>query len=320
MFKHARSLLMGLTAAAALSFSPLAAQAFPDKPIQYIIPFGPGGESDIAARFQEPLFRKLTGQDLVIQYRPGAGGATAWSQLNSMPADGHTIVGSNFPHIFIQPMEKDVGYKTEDVDNVYIFHYTPDALIVPADSPYQTLQDLIDAAKERPGALTFSGSGTYSANHIAAIKFDQLAGIKTTYVPFGGTGPSNSALLGKQVTGSWGYTTVAGQLGDQVRMLAVATDERHPQFPDVPTFKELGFDMVGGAYRGIAVPKSTPVEIKRQLSDLIGQINKDPEMVQKMVEGGFVMVDIGLDEMPEFMAQKAAEYTAIATEMGIVKQ
>lgn len=310
-----------LTLAGATLLGALGAYAaYPEKTISYIIAFGPGGESDISARLQEPFFRKITGQGTAIQYKAGAGGAATWSQLNKMPADGYTIVGTNLPHIVLQPLEKDVGYETADLANVYWFHYTPDAIMVPADSPYKTLKDLVADAKKKPGQITFSGSGTNSANHLAQQQFDKLAGIKTTYIPFKGTGASNTALLGKQVTGSWGYTTVQMQLGDQARCLAVAMDKRHPAIPNCPTFKELGYDLIGGAYRGIAVPKSTPDNIKQQVSELIGKINKDPEFIKKMEENGFAMIDIGLKEMPKFMAEHCKAYDQLATEMGIKKR
>ena len=293
---------------------------YPEKTINYVIAFGPGGESDVSARLQESFFKKYTGQTVAIQYRPGAGGAAAWSQLNRMPADGHTIVGTNLPHILLQPMQRDVGYETQDVANVYWFHYTPNAILVPADSPYKTVNDLVEAAKKAPGAITFSGSGTNSANHLAQRRFDSLAGIKTTYVPFRGTGASNTALLGKQVAGGWSYTTAGIQLGDKARVLAVAMDKRHPKFPEVPTFKELGYDLVGGAYRGIAVPKSTPDHIKQALSDLIGKINKDPEFIKMMEDNGFAMADVDLAGMPAFMDTMYQRYEALATEMGIKKR
>jgi tripartite-type tricarboxylate transporter receptor subunit TctC len=290
---------------------------YPEKTINYVIAFAPGGESDISARLQEAFFEKYAGQTVAIQYRAGAGGAAAWSQLNRMPADGYTIVGTNLPHILLQPMQRNVGYETQDIANVYWFHYTPNAILVAADSPYETVNDLIEAAKKAPGAITFSGSGTNTANHLAQQRFDSLARIKTTYVPFRGTGASNTALLGKQVAGGWSYTTAGIQLGEKVRVLAVAMDERHPKFPDVPTFKELGYDLVGGAYRGIAVPMSTPDDIKRVLSDLIGKINKDPEFIKTMEDNGFAMADVDLARMPAFMDTMYRRYEALATEMGI---
>lgn len=313
-----RLTLIATTLAAAASVA--LAAGYPEKTVNYIIPFGPGGESDISARFQEPVFKKLTGQTVAIQYKAGAGGAAGWSQLNGMAGDGYTVMGTNLPHIVLQPLEKDVGYKTEDITTVYWFHYTPDALMVTADSPSKSLKDFVDAAKKAPGATTLSGSGTNSANHLAQQQFDKMAGIKTTYVPFGGTGPSNAALLGKQVGGSWGYTTVQMQLGAQVRCLAVAMDARHPKLPDCPTFKEQGYNLVGGAYRGVAVPKSTPADVQAKLADVLAKINADPEFIRKMEEGGFAMLNVGPAKMAAFNAEVKARYEGLAKDMGIVKK
>jgi tripartite-type tricarboxylate transporter receptor subunit TctC len=316
-----RRLAMPLALAAVLlAAGPAAAAGYPEKTINYIIPFGPGGESDISARLQEPFFKKLTGQGLAIQYKPGAGGAAGWSQLNGMAGDGYTVMGTNLPHIVLQPLEKDVGYNTDDITTVFWFHYTPDALMVTADSPYKSLKDFVEAAKKAPGTVTLSGSGTNSANHLAQQQFDKMAGIKTTYVPFGGTGPSNTALLGKQVQGSWGYTTVQMQLGDQVRCLAVAMDKRHPKLPDCPTFKELGYNLVGGAYRGVGVPKSTPADVQAKLADILARINADPEFIRKMEDGGFAMLNVGPAQMAGFMAEMKTRYEGLAKEMGIVKK
>ncbi len=307
---------LGIAAAAC---GTAAAQNFPDKPVDYVIPFGPGGESDISARLQQPYFKDKFGQDLVISYKEGGGGAVGWAQLNSMPGDGYTIMGINLPHVVIQPAQKDVGYTTDGLVPVYWFHYTPDAIVVRADSEFKTLQDLIDYAKANPGRLTFSGSGKGTANHLAQVRFDGLAGIKTTYVPFKGTGAAVQALLGNQVTAEWGYTTVGSQQGDQVRLLAVAMDERHPLFPDAPTFKELGFDQVGGAYRGIAVPDSTPEDIRTKWSDMIGEINADPDFKKQMLDGGFALIDVPYSEMGAWMQKRKDEYLAAAKEAGILQ-
>jgi tripartite-type tricarboxylate transporter receptor subunit TctC len=316
LYKSIAAGLIGATAiAAGVAFA-----AYPEKTISYIIAFGPGGESDISARLQEPYFKKFTGQSVAIQYKAGAGGAAAWSQINSAPGDGYTIIGTNLPHIILQPLQKDVGYKTADIANVYWFHYTPDAIIVTADSPFKTLEDLVAAAKKAPGTVTMSGSGTNSANHLAKQRFDKLAGIKTTYIPAKGTGESNAELLGKHVAGAWSYTTVGTQLDKQVRCLAVAMEKRHPALPDCPTFKEKGYNLVSGAYRGIGVPNKTPKAIQQAVSDLIGKINKDPAFIKSMVDKGFAMVDVDLKDMPAFMAEKQKEIEEIAQEMGIVKK
>ena len=288
-------------------------------PVNYIIPFAPGGESDITARLQQPFFHKKFGQDLVVSYQTGGGGATAWAALNGMEDSGQTIMGVNLPHIIIQPAQKDVGYKTEDLNIFYMFHFTPDAIVVRADSPYQTLDDFIADAKANPGALTIAGTGKASANQLTQIKFDKMADIQTTYVPFGGTGDAITAMLGGQVKAQWGYTTVGAGQGDQVRLLAVATEERHPLFPDVPTFKELGYDLVGGAYRGLALPKSASAEVTQEWSDMIEAINKDPEFIQMMLDGGYAMLDVPLADMQAWMDQKSQEYLNDAREAGLIQ-
>lgn len=308
--------------AALIAATPMAAQSvadFPTQPMTYIIPFNAGGESDISARFQQSEWENVTGQQVVIQYQPGAGGAQAWSQLNSLPGDGYTIMGINMPHTVLQPLAGSVGYKTEDLTPVNYFHYTPDAIFVNKDSEFQTLAQLVDYAKANPGMVTFAGSGSNSSNQLANTRLDEQAGIVTTYVPFSGTGPSITAVLGGSTVAGFNYATSGVSQGDALRMLAVASDERLPAFPDVPTFKELGYDIVGGAYRGVAVPASVPEDLRQRISDIVSEINAQPEFIAKMEEAGFVLTDIGYAEMPEFVAARIEEYTAGAKALGIIQ-
>jgi len=310
-----------LALALAGALAPLAAgaQAYPDKTVQYIIPFPAGGESDIAARLQQVVFKQKYGQDMVVVNRAGAGGGLVWAQLNSLPGDGYTIAGINLPHIVLQPLEGEVQYKTEDMTPVYFFHYTPDAIIVPENSPYKTFADLLKAARDKPDSVTFAGSGTNSANHLAAAKFDQLFKVKTTYVPFKGTGDLISSVLGGHVTGAMSYSTLAMQQKGKMRMLAVATEKRLPQFPDTPTFKELGVNWVDGAYRGVAVPKSTPPDVRKKVSDMMDALNRDPELRKKMVDGGFEVIDVPVDKVPAFMQERSKEYLNTARAIGMIK-
>lgn len=314
----AAGMAVGLAAGLGLAAGPATAE-YPEKPIRYIITFGPGGESDITARLQQPFFKQKFGQDFVVEYKPGGGGAVGWASLNSLPGDGYTIVGVNLPHVVLQPQQKDVGYKTEDLTIVYWFHYTPDAIVVTKDSEFKTIKDLVAYAKANPGKLTLSGSGKGTAPHLAQVLFDKKAGVKTTYVAFGGTGPSVTALMGKQVSAAMAFTTVAANYSD-TRLLAVAMEKRHPKFPDVPTFKEVGIDLISGAYRGIAVPKSTPEPIRKKLSNMIAEINKDPAFIRKMEDGGFAMSDYAYGSSNDkFMQEIAKEITAAAQEAGMLK-
>ncbi|EAZ98083.1 Bug family tripartite tricarboxylate transporter substrate binding protein [Marinobacter sp. ELB17] len=309
--------LIATSLALMVAMPALAQSDFPTKTITYIIPFNAGGESDLSARFQQAEWKEHTGEDVIIQYQSGAGGAQAWSQLNSIPGDGYTVMGINLPHTVLQPMEGSVGYKTDELTPVNYFHYTPNAIFVTKDSDYKTLQDLIDYAKENPGAVTLAGSGAKSANNLGQLQFDELAGVKTTYIPFSGTGPSITAVLGSQTTAGFNYATSGTNQGDALRMLAVASEKRLPAFPDVPTFKELGLDIVGGAYRGVAVPDSASEEMRQKISDIVTEINQDPEFIKKMEDGGFVLTDIGYEQMPEFMKKMKAEYTKSAAALGI---
>ena len=314
-FRHILSLLF----AAAACAPGQAASAYPEKNIQYIIPFVPGGESDVMARWQQTIFRLKYKHEMIVVNRPGAGGALAWTQLNHLTADGYTITGVNLPHIVLQPLEGQVQYKTADITPVYWFHYTADAIIVAADSPYKTFGDLVKAAKAKPGALTFGGSATFSANHLAHEKFNLYADVKSTYVPFKGTGELVPAVLGKHVTGAMNYLPVVLQQRGRMRMLAVALNRRHPEFPDVPTFKELGIKWVDGAYRGVAVPKSTPLDARKRVSDMMAELNKDPQILKWMADGGYEVVDVSYDKNAAFMKERGKEYLEIAKRMGLLK-
>jgi len=295
------------------------ASAFPDKPIQYIVPFAPGGESDLTARMQAEVFAKKYKQQLVVINRPGAGGGLVWGQLNSLPNDGHTIAGINLPHIVLQPLEGNVQYKTADMTPVYFFQYTADIIVVGQSSPYKTFQDLLKAAQAQPGKVNLAGAGMFSGNHMALERLNKLARIKTVYVPFNSTNDLLNPVLGGHVAGAVTYLPVAIQQKSKIRMLAVATEKRHPEFPDTPTFKELGYDWVDGTFRGVAVPKSTPRDLQRKVSDLMFELNKDPAMRQKMSDLGYDLVDITLDKMPAFIAERTRVSMDDAKAAGLLK-
>ena len=317
--KTARITLVAL-ACAALVPGLASAQGCPQKSITYWQAFPAGGESDISARHQQlVLKKKCPGIDTIIQYKPGAGGGLMWAQMNKLPGDGYNIVGVNLPHIVLQPLEGQVQYKTADVTPVYWYHYTPDAIIVPDNSPIRTFQDLVKAAKAKPGELTFAGSGTNSANHAAHEKFNLVTGTKSTYVPFKGTGDLTTAVLGGHVTGVMGYSAFAINNKGKVRALAIALEKRHPLLPDVPTFKELGIDWIDGAYRGIGMPKSAPPEARKRISDLWAALNAEPEMKELAFKSGFELVNVGVDKMSAFMEERTKAYMEVAKLMGLAK-
>jgi tripartite-type tricarboxylate transporter receptor subunit TctC len=317
LFAAATAMAVVLGAVAA---PPAVAQtsACPAANLMYWQAFPPGGESDLSARHQQVVLKKkCPAIDTVIQYKAGAGGALLWSQTNTLPADGVNVVGINLPHMVLQPMEGNVSYKTDDVTPVFWFHYTPDLLVVSEASPIKTFADFVKAAKADPGKINLGGSGLNSANHAAHERLNRDFGIKTTYVPYKGTGDLALAVLGSHIDGAMTYTPFAIANKGKVRPLAVAMETRHPLLPDVPTFKELGVDWVDGAFRGIGVPKATPPEARRRLSEMFLALNADPEMKELAAKSGFELVNVGVDGMDAFMRTRTRIYTDVGKRMGL---
>ncbi|MCY7370695.1 MAG: tripartite tricarboxylate transporter substrate binding protein [Polaromonas sp.] len=308
-------------APAVLAQAPAAPAAAPtcfDKSVMYWQAFPPGGESDLSARHQQVVLKKkCPAIDTIIQYKAGAGGGLMWSQMNSLPGDGVNVVGINLPHIVFQPIEGEVQYKTADVTPVYWFHFTPDALEVPEASPYKSFAEFIAAAKKDPGKMNLGGSGLNSANHASHERLNAQFGIKSTYVPYKGTGDMALAVVGGQIDGAVTYTPFAIANKSKVRALAVAMDKRHPLMPDVPTFKELGVDWVDGAYRGIGMPKSTPPEARKKMSDMWAALNAEAEMKELAAKSGFELVNIGVPQMVAFMAEHTKVYVEGAKLLGL---
>jgi tripartite-type tricarboxylate transporter receptor subunit TctC len=299
--------------------SEAAAEEYPTKDISYVVPFDPGGESDITARLQQQPLEDVLGVSVAVSNRPGGGGAVGWSELaTSMKPDGYTWMGANLPHVVLQPLARDdAGFKTEDINWAYIFESTPNALVVSKDSKWKSLEDFVQAAKD--GKLTVGGSSSFSANHIGTLALNKEAGVELTYVPFSGTAAATPALLGGQVDALMTYNTEALDLIDQgAKVLGVASEERLPNLPDVPTFKEQGFDVIQGAYRGVAVPPDTPDEIRQQVADAFAEVNQDPEVIEKMESLGFIIEDMGPEEATEFTEQQVTEAEDLLETYGLL--
>ncbi len=295
--------------------------ACPEKNVMYWQAFPPGGESDLSARHQQVVLKKKCGAiDTIIQYKAGAGGGLMWAQMNNLPGDGLNVVGINLPHIVFQPIEGEVQYKTADITPVFWFHYTPDVLVVPESSPIKNFAEFIAAAKQSPGKMNLGGSGLNSANHAAHERLNAAFGIKSTYVPYKGTGDMSMAVVGAQIDGAVTYTPFAIANRGKVRALAVAMEKRHPLMPNVPTFRELGVDWIDGAYRGVGVPKSTSPEARKKLSDMWLALNNDPEMKELAAKSGFELVNIGNDQMDAFMKERIALYIEGAKRLGLGKK
>ena len=291
--------------------------AFPTRAISYVIPFNPGGQSDVTAQYQKPYLEAVLGVDVVIRHQPGAGGALAWSNLTRSQADGYTITGNNIPHIIIQPLvREDAGYATEDLRPVYLFQSTPIGLAVATDSPFDTLDELIDYAVQNPGEVTVSGSGTHSGHHLALLQLQYLTGASFTYIPATGAAPSVANFLGGHTQALMANSTDLLAHDEAMKVLAIGTEERFSALPDVPTFIELGIEMTAGIDRGVAVPQDTPDEVVTALAAAFDATSANAEFVAEMESLGFVIHRIGDAEFAEYIERRTSEIETVLRELG----
>ncbi len=289
-----------------------AADKYPVKNITYQVTFAAGGASDIRARQQQPVLEKELGVKILIQYKPGGGGSIGWANLVKHKPDGYFISGINIPHIILQPLaRKDPGYKTEQILPILLFQEIPFALTVLKNSPFKTLEDLVDYAKKNPGAITVGGSGSWDATHIAHLQFEKMAGIKMTYVPHKGGAPKQTSLLGGHTMASWFGTLEFVAHADRVRNLAIGTDKPVQWDPNLPTFKSKGYNLMSSVYHGVAVPVGTPEEVVKKLEQVFLKIAKDPIVIKRKLDEGFVPISMSSAESKALIKNKIEEWAPI---------
>ena len=258
-----------LLAIAALAFLVLpvsparSAENFPSKPIQLVIPFAPGDTDNMLRPFAEKMGEFL-GQPVVLNYKPGAGGGVGAGFVAASKADGYTLVGTSPGSIVVVPLaNKDVKYTLESFSPVASLAEGGFMLVVPASSPFKTVKDVVEYARKNVGKLTFSSSGTLGITHLLAEIFGKEAGVQLNHIPFQGSGPAITALLGSHV--DMASTAIAPAQSHikaaTLRPLAVFGDTRLKAYPEVPTLKELGYNVGSPTLYGISVPKGTPKEV-----------------------------------------------------------
>lgn len=289
---------------------------YPAKEINYIIAFNPGGESDIEFRIMQPYLEKALGVRLIPEYKPAAGGALAWSFLVAAKPDGYTLAGFNSPHVITQPLTmKDVQYQTEDLTYLSMIEYTPSALVVKKGFPAKTLKEFIDYAKANPNKVTIGAVGKNSGPHLNALQFMKVTGTKMTYIPFKGTGEVKPAILGGHVDAVFTNSPAAVEMmGSGVTTLAVGTEKRMKQMPDVPTFAEQGYKIYPRIDRGIVGPKNMPKDIVAKLDKIFYSVVTNKEVQAKLVDGGFVPNPMNAADTTKYIMQQKADIKKLIEE------
>jgi len=277
---------------------------YPTKPINYLVVWDPGGQSDRTARLQQPLLEKMLKQKIVIDYKVGGGGAVGWAQFVRSRPDGYSIAGTNLPTIVTQPMLQEVGYRTDQFLPICDFQYTPLVLAAKKDTPYKTIKDYQTAAKADPGKRSIGVVALWSIGHITALNLMKDAGIQAQIVPHTGSASLISNILGGHVDVGVIFSDDMVRMKDQIHVLAVSTPEKFPGREDVPTFKEQGFNYDAGVSRGIALPAGSPDYALKKLEKIFVEITNSPEYVQTMRSQGFVPRALNVEQFKAEIARQ----------------
>lgn len=260
-----QKILCTLAAALAAMATPAAraTEPFPAKPIQLVIPFAPGDTDQMLRPFTDKMGEFL-GQPIVMNYKPGAGGGVGAASVAASRPDGYTIVGSSPGSLVVVPLaNKEMKYSTESFQPVAALSEGGLMLVVAASSPYKSVKDLVEQARKAPGTITFTSSGAMGITHLLAEIFSQEAGVKLSHIPYQGSAPAITALLGGHV--DMASTAIAPAQAHikagALRPLAVFSDKRLKAYPDVPTLRELGYNLGSPTLYGILAPRGTPKEV-----------------------------------------------------------
>lgn len=286
---------LGALAAMLLAAGPALAQSdFPNKPIELVVPFQPGGGTDALARSFADATRKHTTQSLIIVNKPGASGSIGWQDVMHAKPDGYrlaviTVELATLAHMGIGKVTAD------DLQPIAQLNADQAAITVRADAPWNTVEEFLAAARKDAGKVGMGNAGNGSIWHLAASALEDKTGVKFNHVPFQGAGPAVLALLGGHIDAvavSPAEVTTHVQSG-KLKTLAVMADKRVPGFDKVPTLKERNIDLVIGTWRGIAAPKGTPPQVVAYLKDLALKASSEPSFRETLAKQnlGFVYAD-----------------------------
>jgi tripartite-type tricarboxylate transporter receptor subunit TctC len=284
----------------------LSAQEFPSKPINLIIPFGPGGASDLTARTFTEAARKYFGQPVIIQLKPGGGGAIASDFVSKAAPDGYTLLmGGSGPNSTLPAIEgRSRG--PDDFASVCRINYNAYLVLVLADSPFKTFQDLIQYTKTNPGKLRFGHTGIWGGADLLWKQIQLKAGITTKIIPYDGGAEALVGLLGGHIDVTCNFpTNSTPQIkAGKIRALAVSDSKRDPDDPDVPTVREGGVDVVNTVWKGVLAPKATPRPIIDKLSQGFKKMMEDKSSVAMIRHLGDNFHYLGPDELTKFWRQE----------------
>ena len=312
------SLSLGLAAVAAAQ-----AQSWPTKPVTLLVPFPPGGSTDMIARSLGPQLQKQLGGTFIVDNKAGAGGTVGAAIAKRAAPDGYTIFVSSLGPFVIGPhLNKNLAYDPlKDFDYITVAVQAPNVLAVPASSPHKSLADVLAFLKANPGKMTFASAGNGTSDHLTAELFWQETGTTGLHIPYKGGAPAMTDLLGGQVEATFmNINTGLPQIRDgKLRALAITSSKRSPLLPEVPTMEESGFKGVTVySWQAFAAPKGLPADIKAKLHDALVAGLNDPQVKPRLLDLGFEIVGNSPEQFTEFQASEFARWKKVI-EVGKVK-
>jgi tripartite-type tricarboxylate transporter receptor subunit TctC len=303
-----KKLLCALGASMAMT----SAMAWPDKTVTIVVPFPPGGSTDLIARTLQGKLQEKLGGTFVVDNKAGATGTIGAMQVTRAVPDGHTLFVSSLGPFVIAPHLIKVSYDaTKDFDYITVAVQAPNVLVVPAASPHKTMAEVIAFQKANPGKMTFASSGAGSSDHLTAELFWVQTGTSGVHVPYKGGGPVMADLLGAHVDSSFmNINTAMPQIiAGKLRALSITSATRSPLLPNVPTLQELGIkDANVYSWQAVAAPRGLPADIKVRLHKAIAETLNDPTVKPKLLDLGFEIVANTPEQFTAFQATEFARW------------
>ena len=293
-----RRIGLALVAASFLVSSPgVFAQGFPARPLKLVVPFPPGGSTDVIARMIAQRLGDALKTTVVVDNKPGVGSVLGTDAVAKAPADGYTLVVSANPAIAPGPlMRSSMPYDPlRDFTHLALLGTFPNGFVVRADHPAKTMADFVAMARARPGVMNYSSAGLGSAGFLTGELLKQAAGINMVHVPYKGSGPAITDLIGGQLDGMFeSLVTATGYVrGGKLRLLAISGDARSKTFPDVPALNEVVPGVAGGAWFGISAPARLPADVAQRLQAEVQAIVNAPDMQVRLGELGMTPLPLG---------------------------
>ncbi len=306
-----------LTALIASLFLAAGAQAaYPDKPVTIIVPFPPGGSTDMVARLMSPKMGEKLGQPVVIENKPGATGAIGATQIKRSAPDGYSILCASIGVWATNPfLQKNLAYDpAKDFDLLTVAVRSPNILVINPNVPAKDVKEFVEYLKGKPNKVTFPSSGAGSSDHLSAELFWQITNTTGIHVPYKGGGPAIADLVAGHAEASFqNLNNVIGHIrAGKLKALATTSDKRSPLLPDVPTLVELGYkDMVVTSWQAFAAPKGLPADVKNTIHGAMMAALKDPETAKKLTDPGFEVVASSPEEFAQFLQTELAKWKKV---------